>query len=51
MPLGPIARNASTRVQGLHEAIALVVATLIDAYAIWIFDRRWGGVDPRGVTP
>jgi predicted nucleic acid-binding protein len=35
----------------LPDAIALVVATLIDADAIWSFDRRWTRVDPRVVHP
>jgi hypothetical protein len=35
----------------LPDAIALVVARLIDADAVWTFDPRWSGVDPRVATP
>jgi predicted nucleic acid-binding protein len=35
----------------LPDAIALVVATLIGADAVWTFDRRWSGVDPRVIHP
>jgi predicted nucleic acid-binding protein len=39
------------RALSLPDAIALAVATLIDADAIWTFDQRWSGVDPRVTTP
>jgi predicted nucleic acid-binding protein len=39
------------RALSLPDAVALVVATLIDADAIWTFDRRWSRVDPRVVHP
>jgi predicted nucleic acid-binding protein len=39
------------RALSIPDAIALVVATLIDADAVWTFDRRWSGVDPRVVRP
>lgn len=35
----------------LPDAIALVVADLIDADAVWTFDRRWSGVDSRVSSP
>ncbi|MEA2217387.1 MAG: hypothetical protein QOJ35_13 [Solirubrobacteraceae bacterium] len=35
----------------LPDAIALVVGDLIDADAVWTFDRRWSGVDPRVSFP
>jgi predicted nucleic acid-binding protein len=43
--------RARHRALSLPEAIALVVATLIDADAVWTFDRRWHGVDPRVIHP
>jgi predicted nucleic acid-binding protein len=45
------ALRARHRALSLPDAIALVVATLIDADAIWTFDRRWSGVDSRVVHP
>jgi predicted nucleic acid-binding protein len=45
------ALRARYRALSLPDAITLVVATLIDADAIWTFDRRWSGVDPRVVHP
>ena len=45
------ALRARYRALSLPDAIALVVATLIDADAIWTFDRRWSGVDSRVVHP
>ncbi len=45
------ALRARHRALSLPDAIALVVAALIDADAIWTFDRRWTGVDPRVVHP
>jgi hypothetical protein len=42
--------KARHRALSLPHTIALVVADLIDADAVWTFDRRWRGVDRR-VTP
>jgi predicted nucleic acid-binding protein len=39
------------RALSLPDAIALAVAELIDADAVWTFDRRWSGVDSRVVIP
>lgn len=33
------------RALSLPDAIALAVANLIDADAVWTFDRRWSGVE------
>lgn len=43
--------KARHRALSLPDAIALVVADLIAADAIWTFDRRWSGVDPRVMSP
>jgi len=43
--------RAEHRALSLPDAIALTVATLIDADAVWTYDRRWQGVDPRVVEP
>jgi predicted nucleic acid-binding protein len=53
---GAIADDAAAlrsrhRALSLPDAIAIVVATLIDADAIWTFDRHWSGVDARVVNP
>jgi hypothetical protein len=53
---GAIADDAAAlrsrhRTLSLPDAIALIVATLIEADAIWTFARRWSGVDPRVVNP
>jgi predicted nucleic acid-binding protein len=45
------ALKARHRALSLPDAIALVVADLIDADAVWTFDRRWSGVDPRVTAP
>jgi len=45
------ALKARHRALSLPDAIALVVAELIDADAVWTFDRRWSGVDPRVAVP
>jgi predicted nucleic acid-binding protein len=45
------ALRARHRTLSLPDAIALVVATLIDADAIWTFDRRWSSVDSRVIHP
>jgi len=43
--------RAQHRALGLPDAIALAVAELIDADAVWTFDRRWTGADPRVRIP
>jgi predicted nucleic acid-binding protein len=43
--------RARHRALSLPDAISLVVADLIDADAVWTFDRRWSGVDPRVLIP
>lgn len=43
--------KARHRGLSLPDAIALVVADLIDADAVWTFDRRWSGVDSRVAVP
>lgn len=43
--------RARHRALSLPDAITLTVATLIDADAVWTYDRRWQGVDPRVVHP
>ncbi len=45
------ALKARHRVLSLPDAIALVVADLIDADAVWTFDRRWSGIDSRVSIP
>jgi len=45
------ALRARHRALSLPDAIALVVADLIDADAVWTFDRRWSGLDPRVTIP
>lgn len=41
------ALKARHRGLSLPDAIALVVAEIIEADAVWTFDRRWRDVDPR----
>jgi predicted nucleic acid-binding protein len=48
---GAAALNARHRALSLPDAIALVVADLIDADAVWTFDRRWSTVDSRVTLP
>ena len=43
--------KARHRGLSLPDAISLVVANLIDADAVWTFDRRWREVDRRVVIP
>ena len=43
--------RARHRALSLPDAIALAVAMLIDADAIWTFDQRWSGVDHRVIHP
>jgi predicted nucleic acid-binding protein len=45
------ALKAQHRALSLPDALALVVAEIIDADAVWTFDRRWSGVHPRVVIP
>jgi len=45
------ALRACHRALSLPDAIALVVATVIEADAIWTFDRRWSTVDSRVTHP
>lgn len=45
------ALKAQHRALSLPDALALAVAKLIEADAVWTFDRRWLGVDPRVVVP
>ncbi|MGI8750328.1 MAG: PIN domain-containing protein [Thermoleophilaceae bacterium] len=45
------ALRARHRALSLPDAIALVVADLIDADAVWTFDRHWDGLDPRVTFP
>jgi predicted nucleic acid-binding protein len=45
------AMRARHRALSLPDAIALVVATMIDADGVWTFDQRWSGVDPRVTHP
>ncbi|WP_371878706.1 type II toxin-antitoxin system VapC family toxin [Conexibacter sp. DBS9H8] len=43
--------RAAHRALSLPDAIALVVADLIDADEIWTFDARWCTAHPRVVVP
>lgn len=43
--------RARHRSLSLTDAIALVVAGIIEADAVWTYDRRWQGVDARVVQP
>jgi predicted nucleic acid-binding protein len=45
------ALKARHRALSLPDVIALVVAEMIDADAVWTFDRRWRDVDGRVVIP
>jgi predicted nucleic acid-binding protein len=45
------ALEARHRGLSLPDAIALVVAEMIDANAVWTFDRRWRDVHPRVAIP
>jgi predicted nucleic acid-binding protein len=45
------ALRARHRALSLPDAITLVVGDLLDADAVWTFDRRWSSVDPRVVSP
>ncbi len=45
------ALKAQHRALSLPDALALVVAEVVDADAVWTFDRRWSGVHPRLVIP
>jgi predicted nucleic acid-binding protein len=48
---GAAALKARHRALSLPDAIALVVAEMIEADAVWTFDRRWRDVQPRVVIP
>jgi len=45
------ALKARHRGLSLPDAIALIVAEMIDADAVWTFDRRWREVHPRVAIP
>jgi predicted nucleic acid-binding protein len=45
------ALKARQRGLSLPDAIALVVAEMIDADSVWTFDRRWRDVHPRVTIP
>ena len=48
---GAAALKARHRGLSLPDAIALVVAEMIEADAVWTFDRRWRDVQRRVVIP
>ena len=48
---GAAALKARHRAISLPDAITLTIADLIDADAVWTFDRRWQGVHPAVVIP
>lgn len=48
---GAAALKARHRALSLPDAIALVVAEMIEADAVWTFDRRWRDVQQRVVMP
>lgn len=45
------ALKARHRALSLPDAIALVVAEMIDTDAVWTFDRRWRDVHRRATVP
>jgi len=45
------ALKAQHRGLSLPDAIALVIAEMIDADLVWTFDRRWRDIDPRVTIP
>ncbi len=45
------ALKARHRALSLPDAVALVIADVIDADVVWTFDRRWGGLDPKIAFP
>lgn len=45
------ALKARHRGLSLPDAIALVVAEMIDAHVVWTFDRRWRDVHQRVIIP
>jgi predicted nucleic acid-binding protein len=45
------ALKARHRGLSLPDAIALVIAEVIDANAVWTFDRRWGEVHQHVAVP
>jgi predicted nucleic acid-binding protein len=46
---GAAALKARHRALSLPDAIALVIAEMIEADAIWTFDRRWRDIQPHVV--
>jgi predicted nucleic acid-binding protein len=48
---GAAALKARHRGLSLPDAIALVVAEMIEADAVWTFNRRWRDVQRRVVIP
>jgi predicted nucleic acid-binding protein len=48
---GAATLKARHRSLSLPDAIALVVAEMIEADAVWTFDRRWRGAHDRVVLP
>lgn len=57
VPVTALLADQAATLKGRHptlslpDAIALVVANLIDADAVWTFDRRWSSLDLRVVIP
>ena len=45
------ALRARHRALSLPDAITWIVGDLIGADAVWTFDQRWSGVDPRVAIP
>jgi predicted nucleic acid-binding protein len=48
---GAAALKARHRALSLPDAIALVLGDLLDADAVWTFDRRWSAVGFRVTSP
>ncbi len=46
-----VALKARHRSLSLPDAIALVIAEMIDADAVWTFDHRWRNIQQRVVVP
>lgn len=57
VPVGAAVADAAAALKAQHrglslpDAIALVVAEIIDADAVWTFDRRWRDVQQRVAIP
>jgi PIN domain nuclease of toxin-antitoxin system len=45
------ALKARHRGLSLPDAVALVVGDILEADAVWTFDRRWADVHPRVTVP